>query len=99
MGGDRQGEYFDLFKYQMCIRDRGMPLESQEQIGVLDALKGVTRNVAFQYFEENRKGSIAPGKLADFCILDQNPLKVPKEELRSIQFVETRKEGEIVFHR
>ena len=81
------------------ITQQGIPLESQEQIGVLDALKGVTRNVAFQYFEENRKGSIAPGKLADFCILDQNPLKVPKEELRSIQVVETRKEGEIVFQR
>ena len=51
------------------------------------------------YFEENQKGSIAPGKLADLVILDQNPLRVPPEKIKEIQVLYTIKEGEILYRK
>ena len=70
-----------------------------EKINVYDALKGITINAAYQYFEEGKKGSLRPGKLADLVILDRNPLRVPVNELRDIHVVETIKEGKPVFVR
>ena len=49
---------------------------------------------AYQYFEENSKGTIAPGKRADFAVLDKNPLEVPTEELRELRVLETIRGGE-----
>ena len=75
----------------------GISLGSEEQISIEAALKAVTINAAYQYGEEKRKGSIEPGKQADFVILDKNPLSVPSTLLRSINVTETIKLGETVF--
>ena len=63
----------------------------------MDAIRAVTYNGAYQCFEENIKGSLEVGKLADLVILDKNPLKVPVEELKSIKIIETIKEGNTIF--
>ncbi|MDO4334165.1 MAG: amidohydrolase [Eubacteriales bacterium] len=68
-----------------------------EAIPVMDALRAVTINAAYQYFEENEKGSIRPGKRADFVILDKNPLTVPPTELKNIRVLQTIKDGEIIY--
>ena len=68
-----------------------------EAIPVFDALKAVTAHVAYQYFEEDTKGSLAVGKLADLCLLSANPLCVPKEDLRSIKVLATFKEGACIY--
>jgi predicted amidohydrolase YtcJ len=52
---------------------------------------------AIQYFEEATKGTIEPGKLADFVILSNNPLAVKPEELISLKVVETIKQGKSVY--
>ena len=62
-------------------------------MSVYDALKGITINAAYAYFEEDSKGSIKAGKRADLVILDRNPLKVDKMEVRDIQVMETIKDG------
>ena len=49
------------------------------------------------YFEEQEKGSIACGKYADFVVLDQNPLEVPKEQLDQIKVRMTIKENEVIY--
>lgn len=67
-----------------------------ERISVLDALKAITICSAYQYFEEDKKGSIAPFKKADFVILDKNPLDMPVEELKNIKVLKTIKEGIVV---
>ena len=59
--------------------------------------QGVTINAAYAYFEEDEKGSIEKGKLADFVILDQNPLKVEPNKIKEIQVMETIKEGESIW--
>ena len=61
-------------------------------------MRVVTRNAAFNGFEENIKGSIEPGKLADLAILERNPLQVPAEEIGSIRVDGTLAGGRVVFH-
>lgn len=81
------------------ITRKGVQIGPEECVSVYDALKAVTINGAYAYFEENEKGSIEQGKLADFVILDQNPLEVDKMKIKDIQVMETIKEGESVFKR
>jgi len=66
-------------------------------VSVYDALKGITINAAYAYFEEDSKGSIKAGKRADLVILDRNPLKVDKMEVRDIQVMETIKDGVTIY--
>lgn len=79
------------------ITRSGMVLGPNERIKVVDALKAITINAAYQYQEENEKGSLKEGKLADLVILDQNPLTINPINLRNIRVVETIKEGKTVF--
>jgi predicted amidohydrolase YtcJ len=71
----------------------GQVLGAEQRVSVMDALRSITIAAAYQYFEENAKGSLEPGKLADFVILDKNPLKVEPGDIKSIKVVETVKEG------
>ena len=79
------------------ITKGGIKLGKEEAIDVINAIKAVTINSAYQYFEEDSKGSIAEGKKADLIILNQNPFKVKKEELKTIQVLETIKNGKTVY--
>mgnify|MGYP002802889062 CR=1 FL=1 len=67
----------------------GKILGKDERISVYDALKGVTINAAYSYFEEEKKGSIEEGKKAQFVVLDKNILEVPVDEIPSIKIIET----------
>jgi predicted amidohydrolase YtcJ len=71
----------------------------EECISIEDALKSYTINAAYAAFEENIKGSIEVGKLADLVILDKNPLKVPKEEIKNLQVLETIIRGKTVYRK
>ncbi|WP_027639613.1 amidohydrolase [Clostridium cadaveris] len=79
------------------ITKEGVVIGEQEKVSPLDALKGVTINAAYQYFEEDKKGSIKEGKLADLVILDKNPLKVDPMTIKDIKVVETIKEGKTLY--
>ncbi len=67
----------------------GNELGPEERISALQALRAVTIDAAFQHFEESRKGSLEPGKLADFAILDRSPLAVPPAEIDRLRVLET----------
>ncbi len=77
----------------------GQVLGPDQRVSPMDAIRSTTINAAYQYFEEDRKGSIEPGKLADFVILDANPLEVQPEALFDLEVVETIKEGQTVYRR
>lgn len=75
----------------------GAQLAQSEAVSVYDALKAVTINAAQQYFEEGQKGSIAVGKLADFVILEENPLTVSADHIKDIKILETIKQGKTLY--
>ena len=75
----------------------GQVLGPDQRVSPMEALKSITINAAYQYFEEDTKGSIEPGKLADLVILSDDPLSVSPEALWDLEVVETIKEGETVF--
>lgn len=68
-----------------------------QRVDVLTALKAMTIWPAWQKHEEASKGSIEPGKLADFVILSADPTAVDPETLDQLEVLETIKEGVTVF--
>lgn len=74
----------------------GSRIGEEQAIPVYEALKAITINGAYQYFEEDQKGSIAKGKRADLVILDRSPLETDPMELRNIKVLETIKDGETI---
>lgn len=69
-------------------------LGRDEAITVDDAIKAVTINAAWQIFEEDTRGSLKVGKLADFTVLSRNLKKIPPEEWRSVEIIGTYLSGE-----
>jgi len=69
-------------------------LGHDEKITVNDAIKAVTINAAWQIFEEDTRGSLEVGKLADFTVLSRNLKKIPPEEWKSVEIVGTYLAGE-----
>ena len=59
----------------------------------------MTLGAAYQYFEEDTKGSITAGKQADLVILAQNPLEADPAALEHIAVVETFSRGRSVYAR
>lgn len=77
----------------------GRVLGEDQRLTVMEALKALTINAAYQYFEENEKGSIEIGKVADFVILDKNPLEIKISEIKDINVIETIKYGNVIYKR
>ncbi len=61
------------------------------------ALKAVTSYAAYEFVEEDSKGTLEAGKTADFVILNENPMTVAPDKIKYIQVAETIKDGETVF--
>jgi predicted amidohydrolase YtcJ len=66
-----------------------------EQITVHEALRMITIDAAFVLGVDSMIGSIEAGKFADFVILEQDPYKVPTENIRNIQVWGTVVSGEV----
>ena len=91
----------DMLETVWCAAERmtrsGRVLGPEQRIPVYDALRAVTANAAWQYFEEDSKGTLAPGKRADLVILDRDPLATPPERLREVQVLATVKDGQTIY--
>lgn len=74
-------------------------LGPEHRVPVWTALKAMTIWPAWQHFEEENKGSIEVGKLADFVILSANPMMVPEDQIADINVLETIKEGVSIYQR
>lgn len=77
----------------------GEILAPEERITVEQALTLYTRNGAYVGFEEHEKGSLEPGKLADFIVVDRNVLSVPSDELKDVQVLKTYVGGSLVYEK
>lgn len=75
----------------------GRILGPDQRVDVMTALKAMTIWPAWQHFEEDSKGSIEVGKLADFVILSADPTAVDPETLADLKVTFTIKEGAVVY--
>lgn len=72
-------------------------LGAEQCIPVDVAIKSLTLWAAYQHYEEANRGSIEVGKLADFVVLEKNPLEVPIEQLAELKVLQTIKEGKTIY--
>ena len=70
---------------------------SEQKISVEQALRAYTIDAAYSSFEEKIKGSLEPGKLADFVLLDADITTLAPEKIRDVKVVMTVVGGKIVF--
>jgi len=71
----------------------------EQKISVEEALYAYTRDAAYASFEEDIKGTLTPGKLADFVLLDQNLLAIDPVTIRDVQVLRTVIGGRTVFEK
>jgi predicted amidohydrolase YtcJ len=86
------GPYEPLMAIQSMVTRKdytGQVWGSSQRITVDEALKVCTVNGAYASFEENEKGTITAGKLADFVILAEDPHDVDPDRIKEIQVVQT----------
>lgn len=69
----------------------------EHRVRIDQALRMFTINGAYSAFEEEKKGSIEPGKMGDLVILSDSPYQVHQEKIKDIQVEMTVKEGKIVY--
>jgi predicted amidohydrolase YtcJ len=75
------------------------PLHPEEALTREQALRFYTSNNAFLLFKEKEIGSLEPGKLADFILIDRDLLRCPPDDIKSTQVLETWLGGKQVFRR
>ena len=75
----------------------GDVLGEEQKVSPYIALKSVTDWAAYQYFEEKDKGTLEVGKLADFVVLDKNPITIPSQYLKDIKILATYKAGQVIY--
>jgi predicted amidohydrolase YtcJ len=98
-GGSEPEAYNPLYEiWCMVVRKskEGEPVYLEEKISVMDAIRIYTIHSAYAGFDEDVKGSIEPGKMADFAILAENPLTIPEDDLKDIPVDMTIVGGKIV---
>lgn len=76
---------------------KGDTLGPEQRINVSDAIRIYCMGSAYASFEEHIKGSLEPGKLADFIVLEEDPNAVPTEEIHKISVQNTFVGGEQVY--
>jgi hypothetical protein len=69
----------------------------EQALTVGEALRAYTLGAAYAGGQEARQGSIAPGKLADFVVLAEDPFSVPAERIAGAEIAATMVGGEVVF--
>ncbi|MDH3616908.1 MAG: amidohydrolase [Gammaproteobacteria bacterium] len=75
----------------------GFVLGADQRASVYEALNAMTLTAAWQYFEEDRKGSITAGKQADLVVLDRDPMSADPDTIKDIKVLETIARGHTVF--
>ncbi|RIV26928.1 amidohydrolase [Fibrisoma montanum] len=92
-----------LFGFHSAVArqdDKGFPAGGYQMENALDrrsALLSMTRWAAYANFEDKLRGSIEPGKQADFVVLEQDIMKAPNPQLRTVKVQQTWIGGERLF--
>lgn len=70
-----------------------------QRVDVMTGIKAMTIWPAWQHFEEDKKGSIEVGKLADFVILSGDPTTIDPELIDTLKVTTTIKEDKVIFQK
>ena len=76
--------------------ESGQTVLAAEAVTAKQAIEMYTLNAAYATFEENIKGSLAPGKLADIVMLSADPIKSPPEQIKEIKVEMTVVGGKVM---
>lgn len=91
----------DMLHSVWCAVNRisrgGRRIGEAQKVDVYQALRAVTVEGAYQYFEEKKKGTLEKGKIADMVVLSESPLEIDPMEIRNIHVLKTIKGGKCVF--
>jgi predicted amidohydrolase YtcJ len=68
------------------------------RVSVYEAIKMFTINGAYAIFEEDEKGVIEPGKVADVVVLDKDIMKTAPDQIKDIKVITTLKNGQIIMN-
>jgi predicted amidohydrolase YtcJ len=96
------GPYEPLLAIQSCVTRKsaaGEVLAAEQRINVEEAIYIYTVASAYASFEEDLKGSIAAGKLADLVVLGEDPRRVNPDEIKDIPVVMTMVGGKLKYIR
>jgi hypothetical protein len=69
----------------------------EQKLTIKEAIEGYTMGSAFAEFQENVKGSITPGKLADMVLLSDDILNIDPAKLRNVKVVKTWVGGKLTY--
>ena len=89
--------FFVLWSAMARKSRAGNIIGSGQRVDAYTALQAMTTGPAWQVFEEDRKGKIKEGLLADFVVLKNNPLKQKVTEIRDNEVLATIKEGRVIY--
>lgn len=95
--GSTNNPFVPFYFYVTRKTEDGRLIGAAQKISREEALRVATINNAYMTYEEKIKGSIEPGKLADFLILSHDILTIPEEQIRSLKPLATYVGGEKVF--
>jgi len=80
--------------------ESGLPqggFQPENRLSRLEALRGITLWAAYSVFEEKQKGSLEPGKLADFVLLDTDLMRASREQIQHAKVLSTWVSGRCVY--
>jgi len=79
--------------------EQGRVYGADQRLSRMDALRAMTANAAYLYFNEKETGSIEAGKLADLVVLDRDYLTCPEDDIREVKVLMTFVNGKIVYRK
>lgn len=97
--GHPQNPLYGVYAAVVRETEAGHVLGRGEAVSVLEALRAYTRTSAYSMFEEDRRGSLQPGKLADLIVLDRDLLTGPPSEIKDARVLLTIKNGAVAVDR
>ena len=93
----------DMLETLRCVVQRrtknGVLLGPDERIPPLAALHCMTAGAAYAYFEEDRKGTLEAGKIADMVVLNRDQAACTETELADLEVLATVKNGKTVYRK